>query len=107
MRKVEGSLMHRPISCVAVHLGWLAVVTATVPLLYRIRSCFLALLRGLMFTSPRGSRYTGRVTKADADRPQRSNRMIEASTGNSLPLDPRILASYRHRMRGELYTPDA
>jgi FAD/FMN-containing dehydrogenase len=33
--------------------------------------------------------------------------MIEASTGNSLPLDPRILASYRHRMRGELYTPDA
>src|SRR5215207_2416640 len=45
--------------------------------------------------------------EADADRPQRSNRMIEASTGNSLPLDPRILASYRHRMRGELYTPDA
>src|SRR5688500_178975 len=40
-------------------------------------------------------------------RPQRSNRMIEASTGNSLPLDPRILTSYRHRMRGELYTPDA
>jgi FAD/FMN-containing dehydrogenase len=33
--------------------------------------------------------------------------MIEASTGNSLPLDPRILTSYRHRMRGELYTPDA
>jgi FAD/FMN-containing dehydrogenase len=33
--------------------------------------------------------------------------MIEASTGTSLPLDPHVLASYRHRMRGELYTPDA
>jgi FAD/FMN-containing dehydrogenase len=33
--------------------------------------------------------------------------MIEASTGNSLPLDPSILASYRRRMRGELYAPDA
>jgi FAD/FMN-containing dehydrogenase len=33
--------------------------------------------------------------------------MIEASTGNSLPLDPSILAGYRRRMRGELYAPDA
>ena len=33
--------------------------------------------------------------------------MIEASTGNRLPLDPRILARYRHRMRGELYAPEA
>jgi FAD/FMN-containing dehydrogenase len=33
--------------------------------------------------------------------------MIEASSGNSLPLDPSILASYRRRMRGELYAPDA
>jgi FAD/FMN-containing dehydrogenase len=33
--------------------------------------------------------------------------MVEASTGNSLPLGPSILASYRRRMRGELYAPDA
>jgi len=33
--------------------------------------------------------------------------MIATTTGNSLPLDPSILASYRRRMRGELYTPDA
>jgi FAD/FMN-containing dehydrogenase len=33
--------------------------------------------------------------------------MIEASTGNSLPPDPSILAGYRRRMRGELYAPDA
>jgi FAD/FMN-containing dehydrogenase len=33
--------------------------------------------------------------------------MTATTTGNSLPLDPRILASYRRRMRGELYAPDA
>ena len=33
--------------------------------------------------------------------------MSATTTGNSLPLDPSILASYRRRMRGELYAPDA
>jgi FAD/FMN-containing dehydrogenase len=33
--------------------------------------------------------------------------MSATTSGNSLPLDPNVLANYQRRMRGELYTPDA